>query len=75
MTEQQYEWLQQVAGVKVLCDFGSCQHGSMLKCKKCNATICLDHQTLHLKSCGLSDSVKYEYENDLMGVRWENAES
>ncbi len=63
MTEQRrYEWIKQVEGVKMLCDYGDCQAGSMLYCTECRASLCLNHTEQHLQTCGMPDGLGYEME-------------
>lgn len=58
-----FVWILQISGVKQLCDYGSCQKGSMVRCTECNSILCLDHQKPHLETCGMPDALRYEVEN------------
>jgi len=64
-----YEWIKTARyGFKILCDFGQCDSGSMVHCKICNASLCLDHTQKHLRTCraGLKEFAKYRYEQTII---------
>ena len=65
----EYQWIKQVPGVKIMCDFGDCEKGAMVQCGKCHDHICLDHMDLHQQSCGMSTPSKFEYEKDLEAMK------
>jgi hypothetical protein len=71
--QQRYEWLHPVC--KIICDFGQCNGASMVKCKKCNATLCLEHMIKHLAACGSTMEIyaKMRYEQEVLdGKIWDD---
>ena len=72
MLENHFTWLHP-NGIKILCDFGQCENGSMLVCRKSKATICLEHAQKHMKSCNMNLDVytRMRFEQEILdGKEW-----
>ena len=69
--KQHFEWISTFPCV--LCDFGQCEKCAMVRCKLCNACVCLDHIYGHLETCGmnLTGYAKFRYEQEIIdGKPW-----
>lgn len=64
--DTKYEPLPLDTIVFILCDFGQCQKKAVVTCKKCHAPLCSEHIEKHKRSCGMPDSIKYQYEQEVI---------